>query len=366
MKLCKAIALGAVICSLPSQAEFLKVKALSDPFQGTLGGSLYYKDIANVFHNPAEMAFVNKDLLYLRNREGGYFTRKGRSMYGAYYGHESTAFSTTKNAMAITGSQLRNAPLKLLYSRASRSSAWGVSLDYQSQAEQRSNAGFGEDSFSGMKLAAGYSTKKYDVFFNYETFTGENGDTSTTAKSVDGGNTITAGYKFEGFGMRNYVTYSATGYDTVTTNTTETNSSNTIIVGTGKVIKKKGKPWSLNYSASVSITSGETTTTTSTNENSGMTIPLQIGGEYQLLSWLKVRGGGVYFLMNNSETTQTTGATTTKTSTAGASKWNPRLGAEISYQKFDINFFHSDGFGNNNDGTVTADRKTELSLTYNF
>lgn len=345
------------LVSFQAQANLLRVQTLSDSYGDDLDGSLYYSDESNIFHNPAELYNAYPNGIYFQEDEGGYFKKNGRTAYGLYYGRDDRDFTNIRSELGGFGNITsdRNAPVQLFFSRNSRSAAWGASLSYLNETSKASTATETEN-ISVIKGSLGYTKRKYDIFLNYTMASGENA--LSTPEEYDGGLNILAGFKYRTKKWNSYFVIKKNDYEYGAPGSITEAASTKLLAGAGRKLKSRKHMFTYYYSLNFSYeTSSEETSTTSADTKE-YSLPLQLGIEYPLFSWLELRAGANYLFMRNSQTTGDVEAEET-----GGVLTGPRLGGTITYKKMTLDFLYDSGFDQGTSGNDGVDKVGQLALT---
>lgn len=350
-----AVFFGLMISN--SYADLLRVSTLSDPFSETLDGSLYYKDKSNIFHNPSELAYYNTSSLYFQEGEAGVFKRNGSTIYGVYYGREDRDFATIRDEMGgfSSISTSKNNPLQLFFSRRSRSAAWGASLSYLNESAKASSSAE-EENISLIKGSLGYTKKKYDLFLNYASVSGAN--SLASQEEFEGGLNILAGWKFKYKSYRAFLVYKKNDFSISESGASTDTATNDILAGMGKRLNSQKLGLDYYYSFNLLYSKRTDESTSTSTETTEYALPLQLGLEYDVTSWFKLRAGANYFFLRSLETTGDVEQTET-----GAVINGPKLGGTFTYQNMELDFLYNSGFDQSATGNGGVEKVGEVALT---
>lgn len=392
---------AVVLAAVSAQASKARLNAL--------GNSEHIVDIQEVFASEPDQA-LNYEAATVEfggnsgasvEAEGGFIRKMGDSAWSLYLGKSSTTFKALTDAVSSTSLGIagnadeRTAlqtgfnqanPLQLTYAGKASDISYGASLFHVSNTLEGFTTTSGAESLTGeveqnvMGLLIGANNGVWDVQLR-QGLAGESEVTgtanlgsvaalagATTFKTESTGSTkLSGGYMMDT--MYFYGGYEMSSAEVTANSTTAVNrdiTASALTLGVVNSHKKDGVDFFYGASAVISNTEVDNKTTNTKTEIDSTTVPLIVGVEADVSSWMTVRGSLTqpFSLLSSSKTKVGTAAASGKSVADGTVT---ALGAGFKWGKANIDAVVSTGTSGNFgfDGGA-GDILGQASVTYNF
>ncbi len=313
-------------------------------------GSMYYDDMYNIFYNPAYVndfknwVIVEKGSATGTN-EGGFVTSFMGVNVGAFF-NRVDAFNFTSGATATANNSVLR-PIDLVVG-GDHGVKWGLGLTYAKSKGDAVTAG----KQNHLTARAGVMVADFAPFVSYRI----KGEDKTNDANKTKANDMTIGVKYQYGEWSPYAAYRTFKHETTAASvTTKDNSLTAMLIGAGrntKIGENARLVYNLAYARLTAKDIGA-----SASKSARTVIPVDFAIEGDVASWITVRAGLQYRLMDRvagATNAAIVGGTAAK-SGSQADNTGGRIGATFHVSKLDIDW----AFGSNSASAGAANLDTD-------
>jgi hypothetical protein len=358
---------GMVIGSTSAFASRARQNVMGTDATGIVGaGAMHYDTMYNIFYNPAYVndfknwAIVEKGAATSSN-EGGFVSSMMNFNVGVFM-NRAGAFAAPANSVVPAYTTLVR-PIDLVVG-GDQGVKWGFGATYAN--ENGTGVGTpGTNTQTNLTLRAGVSINNFDPFISYRVIGKDKPIGAAPAEVTN--KDMTAGLRYRYGEWTPYAAYRTGEAETATATPAVRGKFTGMLLGVGRDAKL-GEGARLVYGLAYGRTASKDLAPTPLTKSTATIMPINMALEGDVASWITLRAGMRYDLMNklSGNTTAALAGAGTQTGTVSA-----RIGATIHANKFDFDW----AFGQGTAGTGNIDSDsfgfdggtfTNASLSYKW
>jgi hypothetical protein len=327
-----------------AHASSPRITALGADGFGTLsdGISLFFDDDRNIFYNPAELNTYN-NFAILQEGEGGFFRGGDMINYGFYFGRNSTVFDTANGIFTAGGqaygdlSTATDNDMLELFVAGDMGVQWGASLYYVAPVVE--GTGVETEEFENIGINLGANVSNIDIWVNANLGGEGESDPDTTYEGDLG---LRVGAKTELMGWVPFINYeSGTAEFEINGTGTRDFERTQISLGVGRTYDvDEGVKVITGVAYEMKNTENDPSVdnTLSDTEVTETTLPIHVGVEAMATSWLTLRAGTQYALV---DTYEFDGG---EENSFNRNRVDPQLGGTFEFGDFRADFSYAQDF----------------------